>query len=233
MTDIPVMKMITSLAVWRIYPSWLNDKLQACEGLGHFGMFWARLSMDDFRSKIELSLFFPEFCSFRRVFCFPRFCKIWRQTFERWAFGFDNVLKLFLKLHSVTGHLFANSDYDLGCFFEDYFSFSKADPVLLAWQLWWFSAWAKHFGDGTSKVEWKLHFRALARSSAEQPSIAIAIVTSRLRRSTVQKRKSRKKSACDCAKCQAFIIFKTSQLWRTCFRPDIDVATVLHFALFV
>ena len=53
MTDISVIKKIISVAVWRIYPSWVNDKLRAWEGLGHSGMFWARLSRDDFRSKLE------------------------------------------------------------------------------------------------------------------------------------------------------------------------------------
>ena len=31
----------------------MNDKLRAWEGLGHSGMFWARLSRDDFRLKLE------------------------------------------------------------------------------------------------------------------------------------------------------------------------------------
>ena len=42
------------------------------------------------------------------------------------------------------------------------------------------------------KLEWKLHFRALPRSSAEEPSIVVAIGTSRLRCSMVQKRKKKK-----------------------------------------
>ena len=43
-------------------------------------------------------------------FCFPRFCKIWCQRIEHGAFGFGHALELFLKLRSVTGHLFANAD---------------------------------------------------------------------------------------------------------------------------
>ena len=54
----------------------------------------------------ELSLFFPELCSFRRVFCFPRFCKIWRQTFEPWDFLFRRCL----------GALFENCAPSLGIF---------------------------------------------------------------------------------------------------------------------
>ena len=64
MTDISVIKMIISVAVGRIYLSWVNDKLRAWEGLGHSGMFWARLSRDDFRSKFENISFFPELGSF-------------------------------------------------------------------------------------------------------------------------------------------------------------------------
>ena len=52
------------------------------------------------------------------------------------ALGFDDVLDLFLKLRSVTGHLFANSDNDLEFFFENYLSRFKAEQVLLARELW-------------------------------------------------------------------------------------------------
>ena len=84
----------------------------------------------------KISLFFPELCSFGRVFCFPRFCKTWHQTFECWSFGFDDALELFWKLRSVTaGHLFANTDDDLEYFLKTTFLFIKAEPVLLAWQL--------------------------------------------------------------------------------------------------
>ena len=50
-------KMIISVAVWLIQPSWVNDKLRAWEGLGHSGMFWARLWRDDFRPKLEIIFF--------------------------------------------------------------------------------------------------------------------------------------------------------------------------------
>ena len=54
----------------------------------------------------KISLFFPELCSFRRVFCFPFFCKIWRKTFERWGFWFRRFL----------GALFGNSARSPGIF---------------------------------------------------------------------------------------------------------------------
>ena len=94
-------------AIWRIYPSskwssqWPYDGyirhgwMTSCGrgrgsataerfGRGSQGTIFVRSS--------KLSLFFPEICSFRRVFCFPRFCKIWRQTFEPWGFWFRQCL---------------------------------------------------------------------------------------------------------------------------------------------
>ena len=71
MTDISVIKMIISVAVWRIYPSWVNDKLWAWEGLGHSGMFWPRLSKDDFRSKLEHISFLSRVMFISKSFLFP------------------------------------------------------------------------------------------------------------------------------------------------------------------
>ena len=56
--------------------------------------------------------------SFQRYVLFEEFFV--SRAFERFgakhsssgAFGFDDVLEVFLKLRSVTGHFFANSDYD-------------------------------------------------------------------------------------------------------------------------
>ena len=108
MTDISVIKMIISVAVWRIYPSWVNEKLWAWEGLGHSGMFWARLwiSRDDFRSKLEIISVLSRVMFISKSFCFPRFCKIWRQTFEPWDFWFRRCL----------GALFENCAPSLGIF---------------------------------------------------------------------------------------------------------------------
>ena len=75
MTDISVIKMIISVAVWRIYPSWMNDKLRAWEGLGHSGMFWARLSRDNFRSKLEIISFLSRVMSVSKSFLFPALLK--------------------------------------------------------------------------------------------------------------------------------------------------------------
>ena len=157
MTDISVIKTIISVAVWRIYPSWVNDKLRAWEGFGHSGMFWARLSRDDFRSKLEIISFLSRLMSVSKsCFCFPRFWKIWRQMFKLWDFRFRRCFGALLKTPLChRAFFFANSDYDHKYFLNIPFLFSKAEPVLLAWLLWQSQVWAKHFGDGTSKTRMK------------------------------------------------------------------------------
>ena len=82
--------------------------------------------------------------------------------------------------------------------------------------LWRFPGREKHIGDGTSKTRMRTWlpgscFRALAKSSAGRPSIIVAIgrSMSRVRWSMVKKRKkTTRKSACDCAKAQPLIIYK-------------------------
>ena len=127
MTNISVIKMIISVAVWRIYLSWVNDKLRAWEGLGHSGMFWARLSRDNFRSKLENISFLSRVMFISKSFFVSRaFVRFGAKRSIAEAFGFDDVLKLFLKLRSVTGHLFANSDFDLEYFFENCLPFFQS-----------------------------------------------------------------------------------------------------------
>ena len=101
MTDISVIKMIISVAVWRIYDklSYINiviyrwmtscgrgrdSATRECFGRGSQGTIFVRSS--------KLSLFFPELCPFRRVFLFPALLKIWRQTFKLWGFWFRRCL---------------------------------------------------------------------------------------------------------------------------------------------
>ena len=98
MTDISVIKMIISVAVWRIYPSWVNDKLWAWERLGHSGMFWARLSRDDFCSKLEIISFPSGVMSVSKSFFVSRaFERFGAKCSRSGAFGLGDVLGLFLK----------------------------------------------------------------------------------------------------------------------------------------
>ena len=48
------------------------------------------------------------------------------------AFGFDDVLEVFLKTPLLHRAFSANSVYDHGYFLKIYFIFSKEEPVLLA-----------------------------------------------------------------------------------------------------
>ena len=68
----------------------------------------------------------------KRSFVSRDFVRFGAKHLSSGAFGFDDVLKLFLKLCSVTRHLFVNSDYDLEHFFENYLSLFKAEPIFLA-----------------------------------------------------------------------------------------------------
>ena len=212
MTDISVIKMIISVAVWRIYPSWVNDKLRTWEGLGHSRMFWARLPRDDFRSKLEIISFPSRVTSVSKRFYVSR-------AFEDLA---PNVQVLgllvstmtwrsFWKLRSVTRHFLRTPSTTTGIFWKFPFFFPKQSRYYLP----------DSYGDPQAeestlvmvrrKLEWQLDFRALARSSAEGPSIVVAIgrPTSCVRWSMVQKRKKNtRKSACDWKKSQPFIIHK-------------------------
>ena len=120
MTDISVIKMILSVAIWRIYPSWVNDKLWAWEGLGHSGMFWARLSRDDFLSKLEIISFPSRVMSVSKSFFFVSCAFEWfgAKCSSSGAFGFGNVLGLFLKTPLRHRAFFTNSYYDHKYFLE-------------------------------------------------------------------------------------------------------------------
>ena len=258
-------------AIWRIYPSstwssqwpydgyirhgWMTSCVRGrdsatreCFGRGSQGTIFVRSS--------KLTLFFPELCPFRRVFfCFPRFSKIWRQTFKLWGFWFRRCLG---------GH-FENSAPSPGIFLRTLTTWTTTTSTTLAKKIetgtqakhrrvharqitrlchvravvsiflarvvffWKFPFFLPkqsrcylpdRYGDPQAeqstlvmehrRLEWKLDFRALARLSAEGPWIIVAIGTSHVRRSMVhaKEKKNTRKSACDCAKAQPFIIYK-------------------------
>ena len=84
------------------------------------------------------------------------------------------------------------------------------------------------------KLEWKLNFRALARSSAEGPSIVVAIGTSRVRWFMVQKREKKKhKEVSVWLRRRLNPTSSTNQRVLRSLFPRPDVATVSHFAVFV
>ena len=209
-------------ATWRIYPSskwssqwpydgyirhgWMtscghgrDSATLECFGRGYRGTIFVRSS--------KLSLFLPELCPFRRVFLFPALLKDLAPNVQALGLLVSTMFwGSFWKLRSVTGHLFANSYYDHKYFLKISFLFSKAEPVLLAWQLWRSQVWAKHFGDGTSKTRRKTRLpgvgeierrRTIDRRCDWYKSCAMI--------HGPEEKKNRRMSACDCAKAQPFI----------------------------
>ena len=149
MTDISVIKMIISVAVWRINPSWVNDKLLAWEGLGHSEMFWARLSRDDFRSKLEIISFLSRVMSVSKSFIVScAFERFGAKRSSSWAFTFDDVSRVFLKTPLRHWAFFCELRlYDHQYFSKNFLSFfqSKAGVTCLKAKvisrlskaLWW------------------------------------------------------------------------------------------------
>ena len=111
----------------------MKDKLWAWEGPGHSGMFWARLSGDDFRSKLEIISFLSQVMFISKSFLFPAFfAKFGAKRSSPGAFGFDDVLELFLKTALRHQAFSCELRLRLRVFFENFFSFFEAEPVLLA-----------------------------------------------------------------------------------------------------
>ena len=140
--------LMSSVAAWRIYPSWVNDKLRAWEGLGHSGMFWATLSRDDFRSKLEIISFLSRVMSVSKSFFVSRaFERFGAKCSSSGAFGFDDVLGSFWKLRSVTGHFFCKLWLRPLVFLENFFSLFQSRAGItcltamaipsLSKALWW------------------------------------------------------------------------------------------------
>ena len=234
MTDISVIKMIISVAVWRIYPSWANDKLRAWEGLGHSGMFWARLSRDDFRSKLENISFLSRVMFISKSFSVSRaFVRFGAKRSSAGAFGFDDALELFLKTPLCLRAFLANPEYDHEIFLKISFIFSKQSRCHLPDSCGDLQAGQSTFVMVSRKPEWKLDLRTLARSSAEGSSIIVAIGTSRLRWFLVQKRKKKAQwSQSVIARSIKPSSFTKPASFRSLFRRP-DVSTVLHFTVFL
>ena len=103
---------------------------------------------------------FPSYVHLEEFFVSRAFAKFGAKLSSPEAFGLISTMSWssFWKLRSVTRHFLANSDYDHEYFFENFFSFFKAEPVLLARQPWWSPGWAKFFGRGSSKTRMETWF---------------------------------------------------------------------------
>ena len=126
---------------------------------------------------------FPSYVHFEEFFVSRAFVKFGAKRSSPGAFGFDDhVLELFLKTARHPWAFSCELDYDHEYFFSKFlFFFSKQSRCYLP----------DSYGDPQAeqsslvvvrrKLEWKLDYRALARSSAEGPPIVVAFSASRLR----------------------------------------------------
>ena len=176
---------------------------------------------------------FQRYDLFEEFFVSRAFWKIWRKTFKLWGFWFRPCL----------GGLFENSAPSPGIFLRT--------PTTTTSNFWKFSFFFPksrcHFPDSygdpqaeqstlvmvRQKLEWKLDRPpALVRSSAEGPSIVVAIGTSRVRWSIVQIEKKTRRS-------QRLIVrslnpsSSTNQGVLSSLFSRPVVTTVLHFAVIV
>ena len=153
MTDISVIKMIISVAVWRIYPSWVNEKLWTWEGLGHSGFFWARLSRDDFCSKLEIISFsFLSYVHFEEFFVSRAFVKFGAKRSSPGAFGFDDVLELFFENCAPSPGIFLRTPTTTQIYFWKFLFFFQNRAGVSCLTAMVIPGWAKLFGGGSSKT---------------------------------------------------------------------------------
>ena len=225
-------------AIWRIYPSskwssqWPYDgyirhgRIASCgrgRGSATLECFGRGSQGTIFVRTLKLSLFFPELCSFRRVFLFPALLQNLAPNVRALRLLVSTMSwSSFWKPRSVTRHFLANSNNDHEYFLKISILFSKQSRCYLP----------DSYGDPQAeqsslvvvhpKLEWKRDFRALARSSAEGPSIVVAFSTSHLRWSMVERDKSPTKSAgCNCPLSSTNTSVETSEFWGACFRDPM------------
>ena len=132
---------------------------------------------------------FPSYVHFEEFFVSRAFVKFGAKRSSPGTFCFDDVLELFLK--TALRHRAFSCELRLRprVFFENFHSCFKPEP-----RCYLPDSYVDPQVEQSSlvmvrrKLEWKLDFRALARSSAKGPSIVVAISTSRLQWSMVQNR---------------------------------------------
>ena len=158
MTDTSVIKMIsgrmTDISVmgeWQVAGVGGTRPLQNVVGEALKGWF-------SFEARKYL-LSFPSYVHFEEFFVSHSFVRFGGQTFERWGVWFRAFSwSLFWNFARSPGMFLRTPTATLSIFFENHLSFFKAEPTLLAWQLWWVPGWANHFGDGTLKDRLKISF---------------------------------------------------------------------------
>ena len=225
MTDISVIKMIISVAVWRIYPSRVNDKLWAWEGLGHSGMFWARLSRDDFRSKLEFISFPSRVMSVSKSFFVSRaFERFGAKCSSSGAFGFDDILGLFLKTPLRHRAFVCALLLRPQVFIENFLSFFQSRAGFTCLTAMAIPSLSKHFGDGTSKTRMKtrlLGVREIERIDRRRDWYKSCAMI----RGPEEKKNKKHKEVSVCL-CEGSTLhhLQTSEFWGACFRDPTSLS---------
>ena len=175
----------------------------------------------------KISLFFPELCSFRRVFFVSRaFVKFGAKRSSSGAFAkfwFRRCLGAFFENSAHHRAFFANSESDHEYFLKIcYFFQSRAGVTCLIAMV--ISRLSKALCDGTSKTRMKT-WRVPGVGQIERRRIVdrrrdryewLAVIH-------CPKEKKHSESECDWAKYQPFIVHKTSEFWGACFRDPMSL----------
>ena len=238
MTDISVIKMIISVAVWRIYPSWVNDKLRAWEGFGHSRKFWARLSRDDFRSKLEIISFLCRDMTFSKSFFVSRaFERFGAKRSSSGAFGFDDVLEVFLKTPLRHRAFFCELLLRPRVIFDNFLSFFQRAGVTwltamaiprLSKALWWWYVKTRMKTPATSG-RWRDRAQKDHRSSSRL--VRVVCGDPSIRPNRKKKQKTQRSQRLIVRSLNPSSSTNQGVLSSLFSRPD--VTTVLHFAVIV
>ena len=176
---------------------------------------------------------FQSYVHFEEFFCFPRFCKIWRQTFKLWSFWFRRCFGAFFENSALSPGIFCEPwIWPRDLFLKISFIFSKQSRCHLPDSCGGLQAEQSTFVMVRRKLEWKLDFRTLARSSAER------IVDHRRDRyeslAVIHGPKEKKKQWSQRVIARSInpASFTKSASFRSLFRRT-NVATVLHFTVFL
>ena len=141
------------------------------------------------------------------------------------AFGFDDVLEVFLKTPLRHRAFFCELRLRPRVIFENFLSFSQRAGV--PWQLWRSPGWAKHFGDGTSKTRMKTWSTSSLGEIERRWTIdrrrdwyeSFAVIHRPNRKKTKQKHNEASVWSC---KVSTLHHLQTREFWAACFRDPMS-----------
>ena len=218
MTDISVIKMITWVAAWRIYPSWVNDKLRGVGGTRPLRNVLGETLAGRFSFEGRNYLFsFPSYVNFEEFFVSRAFVKFGAKHSSAGAFGFDDVFELFW---NPLGHRASFCEVRLRpeVFFENFHSNQSRCYLPDSCD----ESQAEQSSSVMVRRKLETSLPGIGESECRGgPSIIVAISTSRLQWSMVQKRQKPD----EVSVWLPFIVCKTSEatskFWGACFRDPM------------